>query len=67
MNMISDTLKQVISDSGISFRRLEKETGVSRLIIARFVRGETQMRIDSIDTLCDFFNLELTRKKRRKA
>jgi len=38
---------------------LERETGVKRASIMRFLRGETSLRLDLADKLAEFFGLEL--------
>jgi transcriptional regulator with XRE-family HTH domain len=63
---ISRVLRQAIAESGLSFKRLEKETGVLRQSVMRFARGEQSLRGDKMDRLAVFFGLELraTRKRR---
>ena len=62
MNTICNTLRRVIRDSGISMYRLEKDSGVNRLCIARFLAGKS-MYSHHLDVLCDYFGLELQKKK----
>ena len=64
-NTICDTLRQVIRDSGISMYRLEKESGVNRLCVARFLNGKA-MYSHHLDVLCDYFGLELKATKAKK-
>jgi hypothetical protein len=56
---ISDALRQAIADSGISFKGLERETGVKRQSLMKFARGEQSLRGDFMDRLAEFFGLEL--------
>jgi plasmid maintenance system antidote protein VapI len=62
-NPISDRLRRTIVESGISYNALQKETGVTRASIMRFVRGDQSIRLDMADRLAAFFALELTRSK----
>jgi hypothetical protein len=62
---ISDALRQAISESGISFQGLEKETGVLRQSLMKFARGEQSLRGDAYDKLAIFFKLELRPKEKK--
>jgi hypothetical protein len=59
---ISDSLRKTIADSGVPYLVLERETGLTRASIMRFVRGDLQLRLDSADKLAAYFDLELKRK-----
>jgi plasmid maintenance system antidote protein VapI len=56
---ISDVLKKAIADSGMAHIALERETGVKRASIMRFLRGEQSLRLDMADRLAAYFGLEL--------
>jgi plasmid maintenance system antidote protein VapI len=56
---ISDRLRQTIVESGLSYNSLERETGVTRASIMRFVEGRQSLRLDMADRLASFFELEL--------
>lgn len=60
---ISDLLRRTIKDSGMPLLVLEKETGVLRASIRRFVNGEQFLRLDMADKLAEYFGLELTRRE----
>jgi hypothetical protein len=63
---ITQALHRAIEDSGLSFKRLEKETGVLRQSLMKFVRGEQSLRGDLMDRLAVFFKLELQPKRKGK-
>jgi hypothetical protein len=63
---ISDALKHAIFQSRMAHIALERETGVQRGSIMRFLRGEQSIRLDLADKLAGYFGLEL-RPKRKKA
>ena len=71
---LSETLrKKVMTDfeNGESFRAIERDTGVLRQSLMKFVRGETSLRLDVADKLAAYYGLELkpvdeTKQKRRK-
>ncbi len=56
---ITQVLRRAIVKSGMAHIALERETGVQRASIMRFVRGEQSLRLDMADRLADFFGLEL--------
>ncbi len=43
---------------------LERETGVTRASIMRFVRGSPSLRLDMADRLAAYFELELRAKRK---
>jgi plasmid maintenance system antidote protein VapI len=56
---ISDLLRRTIAESGVSYNALQKETGVTRASIMRFVRGDQSIRLDMADRLAAYFGLRL--------
>jgi plasmid maintenance system antidote protein VapI len=61
---ISDPLRRAIAESGVAHKQLERETGVTRASIMRFVRGTQFLRLDMADRLAAFFGLELRPKRK---
>ncbi len=59
-------LRDAINDSPLSFKALEKETGVLRQTLMLFARNESSIRLDKADKLAEYFGLELTKRKDRK-
>jgi plasmid maintenance system antidote protein VapI len=59
---ITDLLRQTIIESGVSYSALERETGVIRASIMRFVEGRQSLRLDMADRLADYFGLMLTKR-----
>jgi plasmid maintenance system antidote protein VapI len=62
---ITDQLRRTIVESGIAHQQLERETGVSRMSIGRFVSGQRSLRLDMADRLAAYFGLELTERRRK--
>jgi|GEM_PF-1952633 len=56
-------LRDAINESPLSFKALEKESGVLRQTLMLFARGETSLRLDKADKLAVYFDLELTERK----
>lgn len=64
---ISDLLRRTIGESGVPLLVLERETGVHRASIRRFINGEQFLRLDMADALAAYFNLELVPCHKAKA
>ena len=56
---VSDVLRRTIVESGVSYNALQRETGVSRASIMRFVEGRQSLRLDMADRLAAYFGLAL--------
>ncbi len=59
---LSDALREAVSESlkaGETFAGLERQTGVKRQSLMRFVRGEQSLLLDKADCLADYLGLEL--------
>ena len=61
---ISETIRRAIVESGVAYNTLERETGVVRASILRFVRGDQSLRLDKADALASYFGFELREKER---
>jgi plasmid maintenance system antidote protein VapI len=61
---ITDLLRETIIASKLPMKALERETGVQRLSIARFVEGRQSLRLDVADKLAAYFGLELRTKRK---
>ena len=59
---ISDVLRRAIRDSGKALIGIERETGVQRMSIARFLRGDTSLRLDKAEKLAAYLGLVLIPK-----
>ncbi|HEX72727.1 MAG TPA: XRE family transcriptional regulator [Candidatus Hydrogenedentes bacterium] len=64
MKTITDVLKKMIANCGISDKRLGELAGVNRNSIARFMRGDTGLSLDQAENLALFFGLELKPARR---
>ena len=50
-------------DEAPSFRGIETATGIKRQTLMKFVREEQSIRLESADTLAEYFGIECRRKK----
>jgi plasmid maintenance system antidote protein VapI len=63
---ITDSLRNAINSSELSFLALEKATGVIRQSLMTFARGESGISIEAADKLAVYFGLELQPARKRK-
>jgi plasmid maintenance system antidote protein VapI len=65
---ISDLLRRTILEAveagRTNYKALERETGVTRASIMRFVKGTQFLRLDMADRLAAHFGLELRAKRK---
>ncbi len=62
---MTDVLRAAIVASGVPYKTLERETGVTRASIMRFVRGSQSLRLDMADKLAAYLGLRLMPTKRK--
>ncbi|MFQ5807586.1 MAG: helix-turn-helix domain-containing protein [Phycisphaerae bacterium] len=62
---VSNTLRAAIRECGKSLLEIQRDTGVQRASLSRFVRQERHLRSDAVDKLASYFGLALGRAKRR--
>ncbi len=64
---ISEQLREAIAVSGETHYRIWKETGIRPQVLGRWMSGEREhLRTDTVDTLAEYFGLELKPKKRKQ-
>ena len=63
--LLRRTIAEAVEKGRTNYLTLERETGVTRASIRRFVNGERTLRLDVADRLAAYFGLEL-RPKRKK-
>ncbi|MFT5326655.1 MAG: hypothetical protein ACI8P0_004532 [Planctomycetaceae bacterium] len=64
---ITEILRAALNEAihgGSSFREVERETGIVRQSLMPFARGEQTLRLDKADLLAEYFDLELTTKRK---
>ena len=60
---MTNAIREAIAESELSFKAIERETGVLRQSLMKFAAGEQTLRLDAADKLADFFNIEIRRRK----
>ena len=59
---ISEVLRRAVLESGKALIAIERDTGIQRMSISRFLRGATSLRLDKADELAAYLGLVLTSK-----
>ncbi len=54
---MTEALKSAIESCGLSFKALERETGVTRQSLMAFMKGERTLRLDIADRVANYFGL----------
>jgi plasmid maintenance system antidote protein VapI len=60
---LTSAIKSAISASELSFKALERATGVKRQSLMKFMAGEQSLRLDMADKLAIYFDLRLEAKE----
>ena len=59
---VSDVLRAKIKASDMNAAQIAEKAGISPIMIGRFVRGERDLRLATVDKIADVLNLELRDK-----
>jgi plasmid maintenance system antidote protein VapI len=62
--LLRQTIAKAVEAGRTNYKTLERETGVTRASIMRFVRGSQSLRLDMADRLAAHFGLELRPKRK---
>jgi plasmid maintenance system antidote protein VapI len=62
--LLRQTIAQAVESGRTNYKALQRETGVTRGSIMRFVTGRQFLRLDMADRLAAFFGLELRTKRK---
>ena len=62
---LTSALRKAVANTEANYHELERQTGVKRQSLMKFVRGEQSLRLDMADRLAKYFGLELTERKKK--
>jgi plasmid maintenance system antidote protein VapI len=62
--LLRESILRAVESRRTSYKALERDTGVTRASIMRFVRGSQTLRLDMADRLAAYFGLELRPKRK---
>ena len=57
---LTDQLRQVIDESGLTRYMIAKETGIDESALAKFYNGHRGLSMEALNALGDFLELKLT-------
>ncbi len=60
---VSQSLRVAIRDSGKTWYRISKDSGVSYPALHRFMTGQSYPALAAVDKLCKYFDLELRKRE----
>jgi transcriptional regulator with XRE-family HTH domain len=63
---IAELLLKTIKTCGISRYKISADTGIEQSALSRFVNGKRTIDLETAEKLCDYFGLELAKKKTQK-
>lgn len=63
---LSELLKRLIRDSGLSTNQVAQEAGVSQPQLSRFLRGERTLTLPAAERLLAFFGVRFVEPKAKK-
>ena len=58
---MTEALREAIAESELSFKALERETGVVRQSLMKFAAGKTSLRLINADKLAEYFGIKMKR------
>jgi hypothetical protein len=61
--LVSDQLRQVIDDCGLSRYEIFKRTGIDQATLARFYNGQAGLSMDALDKLGKCLGLRITMRR----
>ena len=63
---LSDQIRRAVDDCGQTRYRISKETGIDQSTLSRFMSAERGLPMNTLDTLADYLDLNITVGKGRK-
>ena len=64
--ILTNMLKTAIKQSGLTYYRIAKITGIDEANLGRFMRGEISIRLDKADMLAEYLGLRLVADPKAK-
>ncbi len=62
-NSISEQLRQILADCGLSQYEIAKRSGVDKGALSRFAHGQSGLTTETLDRLAEVLGLELVARK----
>jgi transcriptional regulator with XRE-family HTH domain len=58
-NLLTDQLRQVIDDSGLTRYEIAKQTGIDESALAKFYNGHRGLSMEALNALGEFLQLKI--------
>lgn len=65
--LVSDQLRQVIDESGLTRYRISQETGISETALALFYNGQRGLSMKALNALGEFLQLKIILGRKAEA
>ena len=59
---LSDQLRQLVADCGITRYRISQDTGIDQAVLEKFVNGKRGISLSTLDVLGEYLSLEIRRR-----
>ena len=66
MARLLDEIREAIDASGKTRYRIAQESGIAESVLSRLMSGERGLSIDAMETLADYFGLEIVMRPKRR-
>lgn len=63
---LSDQIRQAIGESDKTRYRIATDTGINEAALGKFFHGERGLSLETIDTLCEYLELEIVKRSKQK-
>ena len=64
--MVSERVREAVETAEATRYRIARETGIEESALSRFLSGERGLPMEAIDTLAEYFGLELVLRRKQK-
>ena len=62
---LSDQIRSAIESSGVTRYQIWKETGIAESVMNRFMHGRAGLQMDTLDTLGEYLELEISQRRKK--
>jgi len=64
---LSDQIRSAIESSGVTRYRIWKDTGIAESVLSRFMNGHAGLQMDTLDTLGEYLELEISQRRKKSS
>jgi len=62
---VSERIREAVEAAEVTRYRIAQETGIEESALSRFLSGERGLSMEAIDTLAEYFGLELVLRRKQ--